>query len=473
MLFHSVDFWVFFAVVVTLHFLIPHAARWVLLLAASYFFYMSWNAAYLVLILVSTGVDYVVGLRMADTTAKKARQRLLAVSLTANLGLLFVFKYWGFFGSNVNALSGWLGFGEVVPRLDVILPVGISFYTFQTLSYTIDLYRGVIPAERHLGRFALYVAFFPQLVAGPIERARAFLPQIPVVKRFDYDRMCSGLQLMLWGLFKKVVIADRLALYVDAVYGNVAQHSAVTYLIATYAFAFQIYCDFSGYSDLAIGGARVLGFDLMKNFSRPFLSANVMEFWRRWHISLSTWLRDYLFYSLGRGGNWITVRNLTITMFLGGLWHGASWSFVLWGLLHGVLLAVSASTVATRDGIYRRLGIPGWLRRTVGIVLTFHVILVTWVFFRAESIGDVWTILGSFFGPWGELFIDAERTLLHASLGLSVLAVAHLVQERYGSGRALIQKQPLPIRWGIWYFLMFSIVLFGVDSGSQFIYFQF
>jgi len=277
---------------------------------------------------------------------------------------------------------------------------------------------------------------------------------------------------MLWGLFKKVVIADRLSLYVDAVYGNVGNHTAASFLFATYAFAFQIYCDFSGYSDLAIGAARVLGFDLMKNFSRPYLSVNVTEFWRRWHISLSTWLRDYLYYSLGRGAKLITVRNLAITMFLGGLWHGASWSFVLWGVLHGVLLGTSAATTPLRNRLYERLGVAPWIRQTVGVVITFHLICLTWVFFRASSISDVWTILGSFLQPWGTPFW-VQSTLLNASVGLAVLAVAHFVQERYGSARAVIGRQPLPLRWAFWYSLMFAILLFGADTGSQFIYFQF
>ncbi len=473
MVFNSLDYAIFFAVVAFLHFALPHRLRTGLLLVASYVFYMWWNAAYALLILASTAVDYLVGLRM-PAADRAGRRRLLLASLGSNLGLLFTFKYWNFAADSGERLLAWLGVGSELPHLDVLLPVGISFYTFQTLSYTIDLYRSRLDPERSPTRFALYVAFFPQLVAGPIERAVHLIPQLHRRHEVDGSRIASGLQLALWGLFKKVVIADRLALYVDAVYGNVAHHGATTFLFATYAFALQIYCDFSGYSDIAIGSARVLGFDLMKNFERPYFATTITAFWRRWHISLSTWLRDYLYIPLGgnRHGTAATYRNLLLTMLLGGLWHGASFAFVAWGALHGVLLSLSRATLPIRDRAYRTLGVPDRIRDALRILVTFHLVCAGWVFFRAESIRDALHIFASLAGPLDPPFVDAA-VFLHALPGALLLLAVQLVQERRGSVREQVTALPAPLRWAGWYALLAGIALLGVDGGSQFIYFQF
>lgn len=473
MLFNSIDYLIFLVAVSATFFLTPHSWRWLLLLAASYFFYMSWNAAYLVLILASTSIDYLVGLCL-PRIARQHRRWLLLTSLSANLGLLFVFKYWNFFNGSARTASEFFGLRWSVPDIDVLLPVGISFYTFQTLSYTFDVYRNEIRPERHLGRFALYVALFPQLVAGPIERARHLLPQLKNSATLDWARVVSGVQLVLWGLFKKVVIADWLAIYVDAVYGNVGAHEPATYLLATYAFAFQIYCDFSGYSDIAIGSARILGLDLMENFRRPYFSTSITEFWRRWHISLSTWLRDYLYIPLGgnRRGIGRTYANLLITMVLGGLWHGASWNFVIWGALHGGLLALSRVTLQVRDRIYCRMRIGPALKNAFRIIITFHLVCIGWVFFRAETLSDATTILTGFLGPFGRPMLRPD-VLGHAALGLVVLLMVEVWQEK----RRPVRWTSLPIsalvRAGLLYGLLLSIVLFGVETGSQFIYFQF
>ncbi len=481
MLFNSAGYLLFFLAVAALHFALPHRYRWLLLLLASYWFYMSWNVAYIALILVSTFVDYFVARALAGSRERghepRRRRLLLLTSLCANLGLLFVFKYWGFFNDSMRALAEALSLHWELPDLDVLLPVGISFYTFQTLGYTIEVYRGTLQPERHLGRFALYVALFPQLVAGPIERASRLLPQIRAEHALDWNRVVSGAQLFAWGLFKKVVIADRVSLYVDAVYGNLDFHDPSSYLLATYLFAFQIYCDFSGYTDMAIGSARILGFDLMENFRRPYFSTSMTEFWRRWHISLSTWLRDYLYIPLGgnRHGVAATYRNLLVTMLLGGLWHGASWNFVIWGAFHGVLLGLSRATLPLRDRVYLRAGVPGWLRDGLRMAITFHLACLGWVFFRAETLADSLQIVGGIAGlgaAWSKPFVDPD-VFANAGLGILVLLCVHVFQERIGGVRESLTRAPLLLRFAAVYALLVAISLFGVEAGAQFIYFQF
>ncbi len=474
MLFNSLQYFVFLILLCGLYYLAPRRWRWLLLLVASYAFYMCWNAFYIVLILASTGVDYCVALLLGRTDSRTQRRLLLTASLLTNLGLLVVFKYWNFFNESAAELCAALAIPWSVPNLTVLLPVGISFYTFQTLSYTIDVYRRRIEPERHLGRFALYVSFFPQLVAGPIERAERLLPQLREHHRVDTDRILSGCLLILWGLFKKVVIADRLSVYVDAVYGNVPEHNGLTYLLATYAFAFQIYCDFSGYSDIAIGSARLLGVDLMTNFRSPYFARDVQDFWRRWHISLSTWLRDYLYIPLG--GNRIGIlrsyANLLITMLLGGLWHGASWNFVVWGALHGGALAMLKATDPIRARFRARLRIPSPVLLATQRLLTFHFVCLTWIFFRASTLSDALQIVSSIVLRWETPFIEA-LPLAHAAIGIVVLLCVELA---LAYGDRLPERLRLPtvtLRWLAYYGMFFAIVLLGAEGGRQFIYFQF
>ena len=478
MLFNSLEFAVFFGVVCALYFALGQRWRWMLLLVASYVFYMQWNASYAFLILASTCVDYVAGRAMGASESRRRQTGILLGSLSFNLGMLFTFKYWSFFHTSLAAALGAVGVSYAPPQLDVLLPVGISFYTFQTLSYTIDIWRGELKPERHFGKFALFVTFFPQLIAGPIERAKHLLPQLDREVAFDFERVQSGLQLMGWGLFKKVVIADNLSVYVDAVYGNPQAHSGWTLGFATYAFAFQIYCDFSGYSDIAIGAAKVLGFDLMKNFERPYFSQSITEFWRRWHISLSSWLRDYLYISVGgnRRGKWKTYRNLMITMVLGGLWHGASWNFVIWGTLQGVMLAASRITLPWRDKVAKRLGIPALAVSGWRMLITFHLVCLSWIFFRAATFDDAMVILGRIAGvmpgPEGLALLDLN-ILLSAAVGLVVMFGVQVLQERKGSGRAWLAQRPVAVRWGAYVALALGITLFGAEGAEQFIYFQF
>jgi alginate O-acetyltransferase complex protein AlgI len=380
MLFQSPQFAAFFAIVVLLTVVCRHRTlRHAVLLLASYTFYSAWDPRFLSLLVLSTVVDFVAGRRLAATTDPAARKRWLLVSLVVNLGILGAFKYFGFFTDAAANLAGWFGLDLPRTSLEIVLPIGISFYTFQTMSYTLDIYRGRLQPEPSLLRFALYVAFFPQLVAGPIVRARTFLPQLRTDRPPRLANLPAGALLFAVGLFKKIVIADHMASVVDPVFSTPELYGTAALWFAALAYAVQIYCDFSGYSDMAIGIGRILGYRLPRNFDRPYSSCSPRELWTRWHISLSSWLRDYLYIPLGgnRRGSVRTHWNLMVTMLLGGLWHGANWTFVLWGFLHGAALSVHR---AFRGGA--STGAPRLLSRTA----MFGFLLLTWVVFRAESI---------------------------------------------------------------------------------------
>ena len=446
MIFNSVEFFLFFIIITCAYFLLPHRFRWMLLLGGSYYFYMSWNVAYAILILASTVTAYLTALPMGCSDSVIRKKFYLCISLVINLGILFAFKYFNFFMVSLQGLLSCFTVSIELPMLNVLLPVGISFYTFQTLSYTIDVYRGQIKPEKHFGIFALYVSFFPQLVAGPIERATHLLPQFFKRQNLDIERVVSGVQLMTWGLFKKVVVADTLAEYVNSIYNNPHFHTGPSFWVATYFFAFQIYCDFSGYSDIAIGSARVLGFDLMKNFNLPYFASNITEFWHRWHISLSTWLRDYLYIPLGgsRKGRNRTYINLLITMVLGGIWHGASWTFVIWGTLHGLFLMLSKATLPIRDQMVCRFGISKKAIHLLRVFLTFHIVCFAWIFFRANSVQDAFYIVSNLFTGWPNVFIEPS-SMAYGVLGLTILLVVQFLQTR-GEILPMLARWPLPIR---------------------------
>lgn len=489
MLFNSFQYLLFFPAVTVFYFALPQRFRWVMLLGASYFFYMCWKPEYAVLIALSTLVDYWAALRMGRETERRERRKYLIASLVANLGLLFTFKYFNFFSSSLSSLIGQFGSAWNSPTLDILLPVGISFYTFQTLSYTIDVYRGERPPERHLGIFALYVSFFPQLVAGPIERSTRLLPQFFEKKGFEYGRAVEGLRLILWGLFKKVVIADRLALYVDRVYDHPDAFHGWPLIVATYFFAFQIYCDFSGYTDIARGSAKVLGYDLMENFRRPYFARSIADFWRRWHISLSTWFRDYLYVPLGgnRVGRWRRYYNLIVVFVLSGLWHGANWTFMIWGALHGLYMVVSRVTQNWRNRLAARSGLdqrPA-LRNIWQVLVTFHLTLFAWVFFRANSFGDALTILGNSLslrladftralptGFYNDNFARGWFDLVVAFALIGLLVTVQFRQSRSGQDTVTLPK-PIWLRWSVYYAAVLAIILFGVFTHAEFIYFQF
>jgi len=485
MLFNSFHFLIFFAIVCPLYWLLPYRLQRYLLLGASYYFYMSWRAHYAALLAFSTLVDYFVALGMARYDDRpRSRKLLLLVSLCSNLGLLFAFKYWGFFGESFEAVSRLLGHPMQWPSLQVLLPVGISFYTFQALSYTIDVYRRRIPAQNSLVLFALYVSFFPQLVAGPIERASHLIPQLLAPRTFEVERALHGLKLVMSGLFKKMVVADNLAPFVERIYGGGGHGEPIVFLLATYAFAFQIYADFSGYSDIAVGVAKLMGFDFISNFETPYFSPTVTEFWHRWHISLSTWLRDYLYIPLGgnRLGPGRTYVNLMLTMLLGGLWHGAHWNFVIWGALNGLYLAASRLWGGRAKPWAVRFHVPALLVAALQRALTFHLICLTWIFFRSQTLEGSTAMVAALFRSIvsGELFARASvgRALevLQNQGATPWLVVALLAWDLgFGSGHRLerFHGKPMALRYAAYSALALAILAFGVFRQMRFIYFQF
>lgn len=484
MQFNSVEFLIFFPVVLIAYFALPHRWRWGLLLAASYYFYMAWKAEYAILMLFSTAVNYGIALELEVSENKVIRKILLGVALFCTLGLLFVFKYLGFFTLAVHNLFTHANIGYQVPYLALLLPVGISFYTFQSIGYTIDVYRGRHKAERHFGIFALYVAFFPQLVAGPIERATSLLPQFREEHPFDYERVTSGLRRMAWGFFKKMVIADKAAMIVDAIYRSPAEQSGLMLLFGTYLFAFQIYCDFSGYTDIAIGAARIMGFDLMENFRQPYLAQSLGDFWRRWHISLSSWFRDYLYIPLGgsRVSQHRHYLNLFIVFVVSGLWHGANWTFVIWGALHGayLILELLLQRPYQRFVAMTRLDTMPRLLTGLRTILVFHLVLFAWIFFRANTVTDAFYIVQKIGSSIGEPLTLAlfARNFHIGYLTALVLAFSIFLVEviEYLRRRRQIQLiyRPLWVRWATYYALVIMIMLFGeLSAKGQFIYFQF
>ena len=491
MQFNSLQFLLFFPVVAGCYFAIPFRYRWALLLAASYYFYMCWKAEYIILILASTAIDYLAAIGMEKCAGTRTRRMWLVLSLCANLGILFAFKYFNFFSDSVRAALDRFDLFYDVPQFEALLPVGISFYTFQSMSYTIDVYRRARPAERHVGLFALYVAFFPQLVAGPIERSTRLLPQFRKQFDFDYRRVVSGLQLIFWGLFKKMVIADRLAHAVDQVYGNPDSYAGPALILASYFFAFQIYCDFSAYSDIAVGSARVLGYDLMQNFRRPYLATSISNFWQRWHISLSTWFRDYLYIPLGgnRAGKIRWQANLLAVFLVSGLWHGANWTFIAWGGLHGAYMVIGIWTASLRNRAARLAGLTRHPRIRAGfqIVITFHLAVAAWVFFRANTVAEAVNIIRSTLdvraslvslqhvyqsGAFEETFgLDSLHLAFSGGLVMFLVSI-QCVQERCDI-RALFNRAPLWLRWAIYVSGALAILNLGVIAEVPFIYFQF
>jgi len=504
--FNSLAFLLFFPLVVvgyfflTMRIALRHKAlsntlSQIFLLVASLIFYGYWNPAYLVLIMISVAVTWASGLLMEGRNVREKRL-VLTASLIINLGILFFFKYYGFFAETAGMLSrGGIRF----PSFDVLLPVGISFYTFQALGYSIDVYYGRVQAERNFICYALFVTFFPQLVAGPIERSGNLLPQFKVNYEFDYDRVTSGLRLAAWGMFKKVVIADRLAIYVNGVFGNPVIYPGASLALAVFFFAFQIYCDFSGYSDIAIGCARVLGFNLMTNFRQPYFSRSITEFWRRWHISLSTWLKDYIYIPLGgnRKGKARKHLNLLITFLLSGLWHGAAWHFVVWGALHAIFQIIGRSTEPFRNALARKVGLPdeSLLRKVIQVCITFILVCFAWVFFRANTMADAFLIMAKLAQLPAELagyarglsqngIIGTVRNVIPIfdsfgliDIGLSgisivILFVADVLIWKTPE-EAMVKRKPLILRWA-GYFVLILTILLNCDAGSsQFIYFTF
>ena len=483
MLFNFFWFLAFFAGLVIVYYAMAHRYRWILLLGASLYFYAAFRASYLLLLVGVTLVAYLAGLAIGASANERRKREILAVGTLAVLGTLFVFKYYDFFVHSLDALLANVGVAGAVPllpRMELVLAVGLSFYTFSCVSYLADVYAGRLSPERHLGHFALYVSFFPKLLAGPIERARPFLSQLPQPVVFSGAGVTLGLQLMLWGLFKKVVIADRLAGFVDTVYGQPALSSAADLVLATYFFAFQLYCDFSGYSDIAIGTAKVLGFDLMENFRRPYFATSVREFWtHRWHLSLCTWFRDYMYIPMGgsRSSRPRTYFNVMAVFLASGLWHGASWTFVVWGGLNGLYHVLSLMASSAGQKIAELIRLPTAMGSFLRGVLTFHLILITWVFFRAASLSDAATLLsrvaGSLASLPGLLRTRVMSGEILLSLGLiGVLLGVEALEEKRSLWERL-RVRPVYVRWAVYYALLFGLIALGTWKLQEFVYMQF
>ncbi len=478
MLFNSYEYFLFLPAVVFLYFLLPWNWSNPFLLTASYYFYMSWKWEFGLLMLFTSLVNYLAGLKIISATNRPERRIWLTVAILASLGVLVYFKYANFFIAEVTSLMKVIGLDIRESYLNVILPVGISFFTFQALSYTIDLYRGQMHVEKNIINFLLFVSFFPQLVAGPIERATNLLDQFRIKQHFSSDRLIAGSKLILWGLFKKVVIADRLATYVQQIYSSPESFGGSTLFLATFFFAFQIYCDFSGYSDIATGSAHILGFRLMQNFNLPYLATSVRDFWHRWHISLSTWFADYVYKPLGGSrvpaGRWMF--NIVAVYLVSGLWHGANWTFITWGGIFGLLYLLEHSG----DKLIRKAGINGFfysskIIHALRVVIVFIFVLIAWVFFRANNMNDAGFILSNMFKGWDKmpyLGISAFETVL----GLALIMLLYLIQVLQYRGMFSIymspSRVPVSLRWLGYASLIILIALLGVSS-KQFIYFQF
>ncbi len=472
MLFNSLHFVFFFILTTAIYFLLPHKWRWAFLLLISCYFYAVFVPIYILILAFTIVVDYWAG-RLIENNYER-RKPLLLASLIVNIGFLAFFKYYNFLNENLTAMLGLGGWQNPVPALRILLPIGLSFHTFQAMSYTIEVYRGHQKAERHFGIYALYVMFYPQLVAGPIERPQNVLHQFYRKVDFNYDRIIAGLRLMLWGLFKKVVIADRLSIYVDAVYNNATHHSGITCIVATIFFAFQIYCDFSGYSGIALGAAKVLGIDLMENFRRPYLSTSIKDFWSRWHISLSTWFRDYLYIPLG--GSRVSLPrhliNLLIVFMVSGLWHGASWTFVIWGALHGIYLVVEH--LLHRFVFKKNAPAKKGLRQLPPYLLTFTLASFAWIFFRADSVSTAFTIIENIFtlrpGPF---FVGFAAGFVYSVALIIFLILAEINQEFLAERWSMLWSPRPAVRMAGYAILLLVMLLIGVFNGGQFIYFQF
>jgi len=473
MLFNSIEFWVFFFAVYSLYLLLNHRWQNRMLLLASYFFYGCWDWRFLSLIFISTIVDFFCGLRIHSASTVRRKKVFLIISMCTNLGLLGFFKYFDFFAGSFHGLLAGMGIHTSFTTLNIILPVGISFYTFQTMSYTIDIYRGKLTPTQNLPDFALFVAFFPQLVAGPIERAFNLLPMVQNKRTPSKEQILDGLHLIAWGLFKKVFIADNLGLIVDNAFSNYSSLPGWELLIGLYAFAFQIYCDFSGYSDIARGLAKLMGFELMLNFNLPYFSQNPAEFWRRWHISLSTWLRDYLYIPLGgnRCSKLRTYFNLAVTMLLGGLWHGASWTFILWGTYHGLLLIVHRISRPYLELIWKpKTDLARRAVKVAKILLFFHMTCLGWLIFRAQSLGQIWEILVRIMT--GLSFSTTRLVSFRSLLFFTGILIAIQLFQYWKNDTYAFSRAPYALRVVSCGVMFYLFAFYGAPS-QAFIYFQF
>ena len=486
MVFNSFAFLIFFPIVLLLYFALPKKLSWILLLLASYYFYISWNVELIYLIVFTTLISWLSAMLIERTQKQLIRKLFLVLTLVTSLGVLFFYKYFNFLSDSVVEALKPFGIGADPFHLDLILPVGISFYTFQTLSYVIDVYREDIKTERNFFFYALYVSFFPQLVAGPIERPDNLIPQLHKRPVPTWSNTRSGLRIMLIGFFKKVVVADLLATYVNAVYNDAGNATGLGVLFATMLFAVQIYCDFAGYTDIAIGCAKIMGIDLMQNFNRPYIAESIQDFWRRWHISLSTWFKDYIYIPLGgsRCSQWVNMRNVMIVFTVSGLWHGAAWTFVIWGVLHGLYQVIGKLLKPLREKVLDAMHInrDGTGLRLFRRVVTFGLVCFAWIFFRANSMADATLLIRKLFTEWSFSGAYFSATIDH--MGLTIVTTLISLLSIYIMNRMDINQLRLSRKgdgmvpvfryaYVVWVIAIAWLLLLAGDGASSFIYFQF
>jgi D-alanyl-lipoteichoic acid acyltransferase DltB (MBOAT superfamily) len=483
MLFNSSQFVFFFMIIFILYFAIPIKFRNIVLLIGSYYFYMCWKPEIVIVLIAYTLVNYYAGIKIDKTNDNSIKKRYLYGSMSFSVGMLLLFKYFNFFNDSLRSAFKYFNIFYGIPYLDVVVPIGISYYTFKALSYVIDVYRGVVKPESNLLIFSLYVSFFPQVMMGPIDRAKSLIPQFHEKHTFDYERIADGLKLMLWGFFKKLVIADRIAILVNVVYNNPTNYKGLPLILATYSFAIQLFYDFSGYTDIARGVAQVFGYKTMKNFNHPYYSQTVSELWRRWHISLSSWLNDYIFMPIlflkKQWGIFAVIFSTIVTFLISGLWHGAKWTFVIWGALHGLGVSFDALTKKMRKKIRKKM--PDLLFKYTSIFVTFHFVCFTFIFFRANTVADAFYIVSN--------LLDVQRIALNINdlrldyldykiliFSIIMLTIVGYLERRYENIICLLKIKPIVIRWLIYIMLIFSIIILGVydvEEKAQFIYFQF
>ncbi len=480
MLFNSFEFLLFFPIIIIGFYTIPHKYRWLWLLLGSYYFYMAHEFELVILLFISTAVDYFCGLKM-PTASKKAKKAYLLLSIFVNLGILFSFKYLSFFTSSIQGLLGF--FGIIISNTEnlgsynfnqILIPVGISFYTFQTLSYTIDIYRGKIEPEKHFGVFALYVSFFPQLVAGPIERASRLIPQLKKKVDINLSNIKEGLIMMAWGFFLKVVVADRLGIYADAAFENPESTHALSLILGFIFFSFQIYYDFSAYVSIAIGAAKTLGVNLMANFNRPVFSTSAAQFWQRWHISLANWLRDYLYSPLTRKLKISRLAAVFIVFFVNGLWHGANWTFIIWSLLNVIILIAEIGTNKVRGKIIKKLNIPKKIVSFLGCFIVIGYLFHTLIFFRSPSVTHALTYIEHMY-KFGSLHINIIGNYFEVFLSILLIFIVQTIHYYKGNAKVyeLVVNRPKYLRYSMYLVYILIIVLFAVNRQNSFIYFQF
>jgi alginate O-acetyltransferase complex protein AlgI len=481
MLFNSIEFLIFLPFVILVYYLLDYRIRWLFLLTSSYYFYMSWNPKYVLLLLFFTLINYFAAQKIDLAKSDKIKKYWLYFSLISSFSLLFVFKYFNFVSSSVTIFLNQYSMNLDPFLVSVLLPVGISFYTFQTIGYVLDVYWGKIKPEKHFGIFALYVSYFPQLVAGPIERASNLLPQLRKNHKFDLDNLLTGIKIMLWGFFLKLVIGDRLAIIVNYIYNDIYNFTGLYLFLATYFFSFQIFCDFAGYSFIAIGSAKIMGVNLMENFRRPYLSKSIQEFWQRWHISLSTWFKDYLYIPMG--GNRVSINrfyfNIFIVFLVSGIWHGANWTFFIWGALHGFYLILgnlfSRLILIQKNYIslyidFRKFSV---FTNLIKIFITFNLVSFSWIFFRANNIYEAWYIVTHLLSfSLFSLDFGVKIEVIYLGLLFLLFLIIHDILEELGFKNYIFNKS-------IHFELIFNnlifllLLLFGIFTGGKFIYFQF